>query len=189
MKRTIEEDLFGGKMKQPINQKQKGNRNELMLTKLLTEWTGHEFVRVPRSGGLRWKNTANICGDVISTDPLFDFPYNVETKHLKSLGFNYKDTLNCSLFRLRSNSVILSIFKQADVDASRSGKKPILIIRHNDMPKNEYILFIKTPGNDLHLALLRNDLTHNIVVSSDDYYLIGYRLSDVMKIPYKKLMK
>ena len=34
--------------------------NELKAAKWLTKWTGCPFTRTPSSGGLRWKNTANV---------------------------------------------------------------------------------------------------------------------------------
>lgn len=182
MKRTVEEDLFGGKAEQPINQKQKGNRNELMVTKLLTEWTGHEFTRIPQSGGLRWQNTANICGDVISADPSFTFPYSVETKALKSIGFRYEEALERPI-TLRVNSVIYSIFAQAELDAYRSNKRPMLLIRHNEMPAREYFLFLRAyDGMEQQLFDLN---LKKITAFNDEQMLRGYLFSDVYKIPYK----
>lgn len=193
MGRTIEEDLFGARKKQPINQKQKGNRNELIVAKLLTEWTGHEFTRVPRSGGLRWKNTVNICGDVISTDPSFDFPYSVETKHLKTIGVDYeKVMLSSGTNAYTKRCKIQGIFKQAEVDASRSQKRPMLIIRHNDMPEKEYFVFLKyfDPMAD---KLEDNAIFPKLRVFGEgpkmDTTLKGYLLSDLMEIPYKNIMK
>lgn len=137
---NIEEEIFGiTKKVQSINQKLKGNRNELAVTKILTDWTGHEFVRVPRSGGLRWKNRMDICGDVINADPAFDFPFSVETKHVKSLGFDpYKKTL-------RVNSVVYTYWGQAVRDAASVNKIPLMLLRDNGMPKNWYYLFLVCP--------------------------------------------
>ena len=65
LNRRVDTDLFGAK-EQSINSKVKGNNNELKAAKWLTKWTGCPFTRTPSSGGLRWKNTANVCGDVVS---------------------------------------------------------------------------------------------------------------------------
>ena len=65
MPKTIHDDLFGAPRKQLINQKAKGNRNELMVCKVLEAWVGEPFSRVPSSGGLRWKDFNNAVGDVI----------------------------------------------------------------------------------------------------------------------------
>jgi len=166
---SLEEDLFGAKYQQPINQKQKGNRNELRVAKLLAEWAGHEFVRVPMSGGLRWKNTMNICGDVVSTDPDFKFDYSVETKHLASLGLNSPT--------MRKNSVVLTHFKQASRDAARSGKKPFLMLRDNGMPKDSYYIFL--PVSWPQLVKFKQTICLQFV--SHDQTLIGIRSEVLFK--------
>ena len=131
----IDTQLFGTVHRaKKINSKVKGNRNELTLTKILTDWTGHEFVRVPMSGGLRWKDRSDICGDVISNDHDFDFPFSVETKHVKSLGLN----LLVNTTALRTNSVIFTYFAQCERDAKATNKIPMLIVRENGMKKGSY---------------------------------------------------
>lgn len=135
----IQEELFGIKKRsQAINSKRKGNVNELEVTKILQEWTGHEFARVPRSGGLRWKNRMDICGDVINVDTGFEFPFSVETKHVASLG------LNAEL--LRVNSVVYTYWAQCQRDATASKKIPFLMIRQNGMPKGSFYIFLQLTG-------------------------------------------
>lgn len=133
MGRTISDDIFGEGYKQPINQKKKGNRNELVVCKLLEKWTGAPFSRVPSSGGLRWKNNKSICGDVVCTDENVYFPFSVETKHLKELTVNE---------RLRTNSKVFTIYKQAKRDAERAGKIPMMMLRCNGMKEGEYWVFV-----------------------------------------------
>jgi len=133
----IDTELFGTVHRpKKINSKVKGNRNELEVTKLLQDWTGHEFTRVPMSGGLRWKNRMDICGDVINVDPSFKFPFSVEAKSYKNLGLPHNDNT------LRSNSIIYSFFDQCERDAEASGKVPLLIVRENKMPKNQHYIFL-----------------------------------------------
>lgn len=130
----IDSELFGTVHKaKKINSKVKGNRNELIVTKVLQEWTGHEFVRVPASGGLRWQNRMNVCGDVISTDPDFDFIFSIETKAIKNLGLEDSWDIN-----LRKNSKIYGYWDQCKRDAEVAGKIPFLIIRHNNMKRGAY---------------------------------------------------
>lgn len=132
-KRTIETDIFGYKVAEnPINSKRKGDTNERVAAKWLTEWTGVPFTRVPSSGGLRWKNSANVCGDLVCEDDNFEFPFAVETKHLKSIPM--PETL-------RSNSIIFTILEQAKRDADRAGKKPMMILRQNGMPAGKFMIF------------------------------------------------
>jgi hypothetical protein len=120
-----------------INSKVKGNRNELVVSKLLSEWTGHEFTRVPRSGGLRWSIRADICGDTINVDRDFNFPFSVETKFVKSLGLPTEDH-----HELRKNSVIYTFFEQCRIDAIAAKKHPFLIVRQNGMPTGNYYVFL-----------------------------------------------
>ena len=147
---SMKEDIFGGGYIQPINQKKKGNKNELYVCKVLTRWTGSEFTRIPQSGGLRWQNVMNICGDVLSTDPSFDFPYVVETKDLTKLHIT---------FELRKNSLIYTIWEQVKRDSLRAERLPILMLRKTgERPRDKYTIFLEdVPGI---LALLADKEVH-----------------------------
>ena len=112
-----------------INSKKKGDNNERIVASLLSEWTGVKFTRVPRSGGLDWKNNDTVYGDVVSTDRDFNFPFSIETKA-------YKD-INVGLNTLRKNSIVFKFWQQCVWDAEKSGKIPMLLIRKNGMPKKE----------------------------------------------------
>ena len=143
----IDTELFGTVHRpSKINSKVKGNSNELAVTKILSEWTNHEFVRVPMSGGLRWKNRMDICGDIINTDPSFHFPFSVETKHLKTLNF----PANC-LFELRKNSAVYTYFTQCKRDAAASGKYPFLMVRSNGMKKDTWFIGLSLTMSQLLL--------------------------------------
>lgn len=144
----IKEDIFGGGYQQPINQKKKGNRNELMVCKLLTSWTGYEFVRVPGSGGKRWQNVMMnkyICGDVLCVHPDSPFPYVVETKDLSKLHIT---------FDLRKNSLIYTIWEQVKRDSLRAERLPILMLRKTgDRPRAKYTIFLEQMPNMLTLMI------------------------------------
>jgi hypothetical protein len=166
---NIAEELFDIKPKiQRINSKVKGNKNELNVTHLLQAWTGHEFVRVPMSGGLRWKERGDICGDVINVDRDFDFPYSVETKHYKSLG------LKKTAPYIRINSVVYRFMEQCKTDAIAAKKKPVLMLRENGMAKDLYYIFL--PMNFMeHIEWMRYTVAQFMGVNQD---IIGFR-SDV----------
>jgi len=135
----IDTQLFGTVHRtSKINSKMKGNRNELAVTKILSDWTGHEFVRVPMSGGLRWKNRMDICGDVINADTDFDFPFSVETKAVANLGLHKVEGTKA----IRNNSIIFTYFNQCERDAKAAGKIPFLIIRQNNMSTGSYYIFL-----------------------------------------------
>lgn len=126
----IYEEIFGvSKRKKGINSKKKGDHNEREVAKWLKQWSGKEFHRVPASGGLRWKDMVETVGDLVCET---DFPFVVETKHLKKVLALNKSGL------LRSNSKIFRIWYQCLDEAKRSGKIPILILRENGMKKNTF---------------------------------------------------
>lgn len=149
--RTYITDFLGIEVKEQnpkINSRTKGMTNERDCAKVLEKWAGVPFARVPSSGGLRWKDTVNACGDLICQDQNFDFPFSVETKHLKNLNVTAI---------LRENSFIFTIYQQALRDSQRAEKCPMLILRKNGMKKGEYVvyfpfdiynLFTKSKGKD-----------------------------------------
>ena len=160
----IDTTLFGTVHRtQRINSKVKGNRSELVVTKLLTEWTGKEFVRVPMSGGLRWKNRMDICGDVINVDPTFDFPFSVEAKSYKNVGLASEMPQE-----LRKNSVIYTFFEQCQRDAKATSKIPFLIVRQNGMPTGQYYIF-------LHLTLMQIMKMYNYIHPKYEGDLLGFK--------------
>jgi len=119
-----------------INAKKKGNRNELRGAKLWQTWTGWEFSRVPASGGLRWKKTDDITGDIICTEKgIYDFKFSIELKFYQDIEFNYL------LLDLKKNPV-LKFWEQCKADAVRGEKIPILFMRYNGMPKDNYFVVV-----------------------------------------------
>jgi hypothetical protein len=166
----IDSELFGTVHRtKKINSKVKGNRNELEVTKLLQQWTGHEFTRVPMSGGLRWKNRMDICGDVINVDPGFIFPFSVEAKSYKNLGLPDEFP-----HALRKNSVIYTFFTQCMKDALAANKIPFLIVRENQMPKDQHYIFLSLRFSQLIKIC-------NYIEPIYDGELCGFRSKDFFK--------
>lgn len=175
----IEETLFGIRHKtQAINSKVKGNRNELNVTKLLSDWVGKEFTRVPMSGGLRWKNREMVCGDVVCTDPDFKFIFSIETKFYKNLGLKYSDPY------LRTNSMIYKFMAQCQRDAAAAGKYPFLMVRENGMPKDLYYVFL--PATFIQYTTLIEQIGARWITK--DQSIIGfYSHTFFARITYKNL--
>jgi Holliday junction resolvase len=120
-----------------INSKKKGNRNERNLCKLWQIWTGWEHNRVPASGGLRWKKSDNISGDIICTEPgVYNFKFSIETKFYKDLDF-------VNLLNGNKNCDIRDFWNQTLSDASRANKTPILMMRCNNMKADMYFVIIE----------------------------------------------
>jgi len=175
--RTIEEDLFGSGYQQPINQKLKGNKNELRACKSLSRWTGSEFVRIPGSGSLRWQNVMNICGDVLSTDPSFYFPFVVETKDLTKVHITKQ---------LRKNSFIYTIWEQVFRDSVRAARHPMLLLRKTgERPVDKYTIYLED------FSALRKLLNiHNVNIISEGFILIGMdSLKLFSHVNYKSFIK
>lgn len=128
----ISEDALGlGKAR--MNSKAKGNRGELVAAKFMSKWVGTKFARTPGSGALRWINAAMVCGDLTLEDQTHTFPYTVEIKSYKSADL----TLS------RVNSKVFTFWKQAEEDAKRAGKIPMLLVRTNGMPKGEFMVYVE----------------------------------------------
>lgn len=166
--RTIETDIFGHEvLEQPINSKKKGERNERVASKFMEKWTGVKWTRTPSSGGLRWQDTANVCGDLVCEVQSFYSPIAIETKHYKNLTFSKK---------LRSNSFIYTIWEQAKADADRAGKVPFLLLRKNGMDKGNFVVYVSTP-------LPIEEISVGVI---EDVVLYGYNSEDVLTIAWEK---
>lgn len=120
---NIANDLFGTGRKSSINSKQKGNRNEVQLAKLISKWTGSEFKRTPMSGGLNYENKILVGADILCTNPKFFWPFSVETKWYGRFHLSKK---------LRSNSIIYTKWAQTLRDANETMRIPLFIFRENN---------------------------------------------------------
>jgi Holliday junction resolvase len=115
-----------------INSRAKGAKNERKVCKTFQEWTGFEFNRTPASGGLRWKKTDNIVGDLICSEPNIIFPFSVEVKAYEEINFEH-------LLYLKDTK-IEKFWNQALEDSQRGQKIPLLLMRYNGMPSDLYFL-------------------------------------------------
>ena len=123
----------------PINSRKKGSKNERDGAKLFKQWTGFEFARVPSSGGLRWKRTTDTTGDILCSDKhhYLVFPFSIEMKVRKECDIQ-------KIILTNKNNDYLDFWKQANDDAVRGDKIPLLLVRYNRMASNEYYLSITT---------------------------------------------
>ena len=125
MKSFRERVLGESGRKAKVNSKVKGNRNEVKVAKMLSDWTGAPFRRTPASGAIHvpldW-----LCGDVFCADQKFDFPFSVETKHYKRITAGME----------------MKFWEQAVVDANRIDKIPMLITRENNYPKDTWLIHL-----------------------------------------------
>lgn len=163
-------DLFDlPERRSTVNSKLKGNRGELSACKALKKWSGMEFNRVPNSGGLRWKNSQKVVGDIICES---EIGWVFEVK-------NYKEFHLTPV--LRHNSIVLRLYKQVYSDAVRSGKWPMLMLRNNGMPAEEFLIFI---SSSVGVGL---DISPEYVGKGPVFgSIVGYKLSELSaKVAFK----
>jgi hypothetical protein len=120
----------------PINSSRKGAKAERALSKVLSNWVGVEFQRVPRSGGLRWGSGLMVTGDTIPADPvwLVRFPFSIESKVRDSISF--QDLI------LDQKSEIMDFWAQTVSDAGRVNKIPLLFFRYDFFKKGLYFTVV-----------------------------------------------
>lgn len=129
-----------------INSRNKGSRGEKLAIQCLTKWSGLKFVRVPLSGGLRWKNTTNTCGDIIADEPNYILPISIEAKFVKEINFEHLVYHRGT--KARKTAKIKEFWKQCTSDAKRGKKIPFLMMRYNGMPKD--VFFVAMGYNDFN---------------------------------------
>lgn len=105
------------------NGKAKGNVFERKIAKIMTEWTGIKFERVPASGGLHWKSDNRVYGDIVCNDP--EFPFVIECKNRQA--WNMDSLINGS-------KEVEKWWKQVTADAEATGKLPMVIFTRNQQP-------------------------------------------------------
>jgi len=163
------------------NSNAKGGKNERGVAKLLTRWTGFEFARVPQSGGLGWQNRMQITGDVIPTDPadMVTFPFSVEAKFYKEIDFEAP--------LLGNNVKWIDWWNQADRDAERAEKLPIVFMRRNLMPKDEHYIIVSLDTFDIFTGIDGFNNPYGYFIYNDDIVILPSR--DLLRAPYANIEK
>jgi hypothetical protein len=118
-----------------VNSKKKGNRFELSVSKWFTKWSGYKFERVPCSGA--WHSNRDATSDITCVDPSHQHAckISVECKSYKEIKFEHVILGN-------KGSDINKFWEQATRDAKRSGKIPVLCMRYNAMPRDEFFFVV-----------------------------------------------
>ena len=105
--------------------KQKGNRYERRCVKLLTEFTGAPFRRIPSSGAFNKFGGAKVAEHVFSGDVICDradFAFSVESKSQKVFSF-------VAMLKNPTTSAFTSWWKQCVGDAVSVQRLPILMFK------------------------------------------------------------
>lgn len=105
-----------------INGKAKGNRFELDVAKMLTEWSGKTFHRTPQSGALHWDNDKRVVSDIVPPQDL-GFPFSIECKS-QEVPWDF-DSL------ITGKSTIWKFWNQCCRDAMSEKMEPLLVFSKN----------------------------------------------------------
>lgn len=187
------EKLLGQVRKPRKNSRTKGANNERSLCKTLLKWTGHEFARIPSSGGLRWKEGQNIVGDLVCTNSKVLFPFSIETKHYEKVTCVVKDgwlAPTCTMYK---------IWMQACRDAERENKIPLCLIKTQNqrgwtvyIPASDFVLL----GLGMYLCGTSFKAASRVYSLTDENYhgfangrFITFPSSLLLAIPFESIIK
>lgn len=166
-----------------MNSKRKGNKFELAISKWLTQWTGYKFQRTPYSGANHFNR--ELASDIMCADPKHQFrcKISVECKCYKDIKFEHVLLGN-------KGSEINKFWAQASRDANRAKKVPLLFMRYNSMPKNEFF-FVISAQFALPFYKLMSEPHLSITLGNDEGdILLVFMASKVLKnVSYKELHK
>lgn len=163
MKTLSEELLDYEQRKQAINSKVKGNNFERTCAKLIGDWCGFKMERVPYSGSLRWQSATHLIGDITPSDTTIDFPFTIE----------------CKFYKKYSKADIIKFYTQAEHDAIRAGKLPMLIVRYNKMKADEFYVW---------LPYFDSRIPFDSVINQDTFVIIKYTNTELFpKVTYQEL--
>ncbi len=80
---------------------------------------------------------------------------------------------------------ILKFWEQASKDAKRAKKVPILCMRYNSMPANEFFFVV-----DYKLgSIIAQYITKSMYIQVPGNTLMVFMASEVLKVPYKMIHK
>jgi len=133
--------------------KQKGNRYERRCAKLLSEFTGVNFRKVPASGGFNKFGGQVVAEHAFTGDVICDrkeFLFSVEAKSQKAFSFN-------AMLKNPKTAVFTEWWKQCIEDAKRVSKLPMLMFKPD--VSDDFVAF--DSGGILRLGI--TDIPHFIV--------------------------
>ena len=166
-----------------VQSKRKGNKWERVVAKWLTTWSGYKFERNRAGSGSWWSNKDSVS-DITCTDERHAHrcKISVECKSYKDIRFEHVLLGN-------KNCDIIDFWEQASRDAKRAHKVPILCMRYNSMPKNEFFFVISSDmANPFESAIVETHMT--LTIKKTGQTLMVFMASDVLKlVDYKKVHK
>jgi hypothetical protein len=162
------------------NSKRKGNKFELKISKWFTQWTGFKFER-NRAGSGAWHSNKDSVSDISCTDEKHAHrcKISVECKSYKEINFEHVLLGN-------KHCDILKFWEQATTDAKRAGRIPILCMRYNSMPSEEFFFVVQLEIGEKLNQLIDRCMT----LEYHGTILYVFMASDVIQyVDYKALHK
>ena len=146
------------------NSKKKGSRFELKVSKWFTKWTSFKFGRTPYSGANH--QSRDLSSDIMCQDE----------RHAH---------------RCNKGCDILKFWEQASKDAKRANKVPILCMRYNSMPSEEFFFVVGKKFAPVFYKLLLGNCSIMVIdIPKIDEILYVFMASDILKnISYKLVHK
>ena len=166
-----------------MNSKRKGNRFELFISKWLTKWSGFKFQRAPYSGANHFNR--ELASDIMCSDPKHQHRcrISVECKSYKDIKFEH-------ILLGNKGCDILKFWDQASKDAKRAHKIPILCMRYNSMPKEDFFFVISSDFSDLFEPILQKPFFFINLGNKEEDSIMVFMASQVIKnIKYQDLHK
>lgn len=156
-----------------VNSKKKGSRFERKISAWFTKWTKFKFERTPRSGA--WHSNRDAASDLTCVDEkhAHECALAVECKNYKEIKFEHVLLGNKSCD-------ILKFWDQATKDAKRSKRIPILCMRYNSMPSDEFFFVV---GPELG-SIIDEYTERSMCIQLPKKTLVIFMASDVLKVPY-----
>lgn len=166
------------------NSKKKGSRFELKVSKWFTKWTSFKFGRTPYSGANH--QSRDLSSDIMCQDERHAHrcKISVECKNYKEIKFEH-------ILLGNKGCDILKFWEQASKDAKRANKVPILCMRYNSMPSEEFFFVVgKNLSSVFYKPLFDKAPIMVIDVPKIDEILYVFMASDILKnISYELVHK
>lgn len=165
------------------NSKNKGSRFERKIGTWFTKWTGFKFER-NRAGSGAWHSNKDSTSDITCTDEKHAHrcKISIECKNYKEIKFEHVLLGN-------KNCDILRFWEQATKDAIRGKKVPILCMRYNSMPSEEFFFIV---GPELAESIFNKDIVSSphMIINASGKNLYVFMASSIIKyVNYKDVHK
>lgn len=164
------------------NSKRKGSRFELKVSKWFTDWSTFKFGRTPYSGANH--QSRDLSSDIMCMDERHAHrcKISIECKNYKDIKFEH-------ILLGNKNCDILKFWAQAKCDAERSKKLPILCMRYNSMPAEEFFFVVEGGPGTLGEEICKLSQKPYMSIYAE-YNLYVFMASDILEnVDYKMIHK